>query len=125
MSWCRKCGTELKEGIKFCAKCGTPVSGSKHNANSYEMPSTLKDNNPSDNTNIISNSTAQQTSSDKRQNNKLIVGLVAALTLGALSGGYFYLNSKDIPATSVNTQIPATEQKNVEKNNENIENKKV
>ncbi len=24
--FCKKCGTELKEGAKFCPKCGTPVS---------------------------------------------------------------------------------------------------
>lgn len=25
--FCRKCGQEIKEGAKFCVKCGTPVSG--------------------------------------------------------------------------------------------------
>ena len=29
---CSKCGTELKEGQKFCTKCGTPVSANPHTA---------------------------------------------------------------------------------------------
>jgi len=27
MPYCRKCGTEMKEDVRFCPKCGTPVSG--------------------------------------------------------------------------------------------------
>ncbi len=25
MPYCRKCGTELSEGVEFCPKCGTPI----------------------------------------------------------------------------------------------------
>ena len=27
MKKCKKCGADLKPGIKFCTKCGTPVDG--------------------------------------------------------------------------------------------------
>jgi hypothetical protein len=27
MTFCSKCGAEIPEGSKFCAKCGTPVNG--------------------------------------------------------------------------------------------------
>ena len=29
--FCRNCGTQLKEGAKFCPKCGTPVSSTAGN----------------------------------------------------------------------------------------------
>ncbi len=28
MAFCRNCGEEIKENVKFCGECGTPVNGS-------------------------------------------------------------------------------------------------
>ena len=32
--YCSKCGAELKEGVKFCEKCGNPVDGESTNKGS-------------------------------------------------------------------------------------------
>ena len=33
MNYCKNCGEQLVEGIKFCSKCGTPRNDEKFNPN--------------------------------------------------------------------------------------------
>lgn len=40
MSKCTKCGSELKDGQKFCMKCGTPVSVNPSTATTEQQPKT-------------------------------------------------------------------------------------
>lgn len=35
--FCKNCGNELKEGVKFCSKCGTPV-GVIQTSENQEVP---------------------------------------------------------------------------------------
>ncbi len=39
MAYCRKCGNKLKDGAKFCPKCGTPVVATQSNSNSSDNSS--------------------------------------------------------------------------------------
>lgn len=43
MSFCKKCGNELKEGVKFCNKCGEPVASiSKENSQKNDTLEKIK-----------------------------------------------------------------------------------
>ncbi len=39
LPFCKKCGAELKENVKFCPKCGTPVGAEKKPRTTYAKES--------------------------------------------------------------------------------------
>ena len=38
---CEKCGTEIKQGIKFCTKCGSKIGSQKEKLNMLSIPSII------------------------------------------------------------------------------------
>lgn len=91
--FCRQCGTELEEGVKFCTNCGTPVAqaerqgtlgarGTKEHGYTDSEPSTSAEN---------PNAQSSGANSTKRKGNRgniwLIVGaILASLIIGTLWG---------------------------------------
>lgn len=82
MNYCKNCGNKLKEGAKFCAKCGRPIgeqtesksrSGKKETDGSHE-------------------SKPLNEGSAKRRK-KPIITIIALLALLLLGGGYYYLKN--------------------------------
>jgi len=110
MSWCRKCGTALKEGIKFCAKCGTPVAG---NISSIKRRGDISPEQGGQCSNVVeTNNITQKASCEKKQNSTLIIGLVSLLVLGGLGGGYYYMKLNNVPEASTAIQTQAKDRQN-------------
>ena len=42
MAYCSKCGTQLREGAKFCPKCGTPAETTPTKRESSDISSNFR-----------------------------------------------------------------------------------
>ena len=40
MAFCRNCGSEIADGVKFCTGCGTPVESYKASSNDFDVKAT-------------------------------------------------------------------------------------
>ena len=45
MAFCRNCGSEIADGVKFCTGCGTPVESYKASSNDFEFNNVNQNNN--------------------------------------------------------------------------------
>ncbi len=71
--YCRKCGSEIKNGAKFCIKCGTPVS-LKENEDSGDGISVRPDHYP-----VISKDNPEE--KQQGRSNKIFVIIIAVLAV--------------------------------------------
>ncbi len=122
MSYCGKCGAEVKEEAKFCSKCGTPQK-KVVKSNNISIEKSYDDN---DFTQIIPKVQPGSTpgmehedyeDSDNKSLNGVIIGaLIGIIILAVGFGGYYFYGKKNNSSNVQNTSTETTEKMSANKN---------
>lgn len=90
--FCRKCGAQLKENAKFCARCGTPVTTENVGASAPAITGSIIEK---DFDVPIAKEDTQKKKSNKNGFIIILIVLLLLLLAGAAAGAYFFLFSTD------------------------------
>lgn len=92
--FCLKCGQEIKPGAKFCRNCGAPVS-QQEDVRNPEVDIRLEREKPEE------KKADPKQKGKKQTNKKLIIGIVAGITVAVAAGAVFVIHNHETDQQTV------------------------
>ncbi|MGO5067016.1 YARHG domain-containing protein [Clostridium sporogenes] len=117
--YCRKCGNEIKDNVKFCNACGTAV---RERRKEFDTEILTEENyNLTEDMNI-NNKDFQEDNKLKNKNRVIIATLIVLVLATSTLGTYIYLNkySKNSSQTQKENVVTKKEDSNKTKENEDL-----
>lgn len=84
MNYCKKCGNEIQENVKFCTNCGE-----NNNSSNIDSISNDKGSEYENHKNNINVNSSVKYDKSKKNNLKIIIPLIIFVLLAAIAGGVF------------------------------------
>lgn len=114
--FCRNCGTQLKEGAKFCPNCGAPAPGQEFHA---------QQQNPANGMQQTQNPVSPGSGKPRRSKKKIVIPIVAAAALLVVSIGAFAMTRSNFFKSKFSDPVDyyqSVEQAYIDKNLDALEN---